>query len=451
MAGVSPLVDREQLKGAGLVLASTLLASTNIPTVPSAPATYLAMLAADLPLQAVSISPRSRLGQWIRFSAVLEAHGEWSVAWDLLAALQARCRGSAPRSVARRAFLSARLGRVARVAGQIEDAEHWYREAIRMTNTLPQNLRWEDARPHAILGLSILSVGRGNYPRGARLAQSLLRKRAGVPSLYLVQAFLVLALIARKRSDPSAALTFLWEALDRVPHGDPRRTEVLVTLAEIAGDLQQPIAAVRARVAALAGARTPRVASAALAGLLQLLAEVRPSAVPEVARIILRSGWGRIVLDGVQEGDARRALLSVTRAWLDQSSALGLSPHDRVILEIGTLRLGCTLAVDDGEPIDWADNTLSVIDRLASTHAFFERALEVDALRELVTTTRSALSTASDAGELRVRFDASPVVVRDFPPTAESTRARESRTTRVVTRLRRAQFRATLHPRAVLR
>lgn len=451
MATVSPLVEREELKGAGLVLVSTLLASTGIPMVPSAPATYLARLAADLPLQSVSISPRSRLGQWIRFAAVLEAHGEWSVAWDLLGALHARCRGSAPRSVARRAFLSARLGRVARVAGQIEDAEHWYRDAMRMTNTLPKSVRWEDARPHAVLGLSILSVGRGNYPSGARFAQSLLRKRASIPSLYLVQAFLVLSLIARKRSDPSAALSYLWEALDRVPHGDPRRTEVLVTLAEIASDLCQPIAAVRARLAALAGARTPRVASAALAGLLRLLAEVPPSAVLEAVRIILRSAWGRIVLDGVKERDARRAMLSVTRAWLDQSSALSLSPHDRVMLEIGTLRLGCTLAIDEGMPIDWADDTLSVIDRLSSTHAFFERTLEVETLRKLVAATRAALSSASVAGESRVGLDDRFIAARKGPSSAESALAVKSHSTRVVTRLRRAQFRATLHPRAVLR
>lgn len=438
-------VDRERLDGLGVLLVSVLRATTTIPRIPNAAKKIVDQLAQDLPPQAASIGRRTRIGEWIRATAVLESQALWEATWDLLTMLRERSASNTARARSQRAFLTARLGRVARVAGNIEDAEFWYREAFALSTRLPLAMRWLDARPHALLGLCVLNVGRGNYPEAAGLARRVVR--GSPPGLYLIQAYLVSALISRKRGDPLRALEFLWKAIDRLPSRDGRRTEVLITLAETAADLHQPEAAVRVRLAALARARTPRLAAAALSGLLSLAA-TQPSENDDwFARCLGESAWGRSLSSKLGVATSRHLLLNATRDWLAGADRFGFSPDDRILMHIGSVRLALSCAdLSAVETRNWIQQSLTTIEQLSTKHMFNERLFELDALRQQFAQVVEFTSAATTWGQRR------PLAwVASTRPVLHPVGAAGLGSSRAAQRLIASRFSVAMDPRAVLR
>ena len=382
----------EELRGVGFLMASALRASCSIPILPKAAKAVLLDFRDSLPPQSFGIPPRHRLSHWIRAAALLEAHALWDATWEVLTLLQERCAGNDPESRAHCALLSARLGRVARVRGELDDAERWYEEAYRLSGRLPKELRWIDARPHALLGLCVLNVGKGNYPKAADFARRVIRGEA--PDLYLVQAYLVSALIARKRNDPYRALSNLWKAHDLVPRRDPRHTDLLITLAETASELGFLQAATRARLAALARARTPRLAAAALAGLLQLAAKLSPQEATWMTTTLSESAWGRSVAHRLKQPPSRFLLLVATQGWLADANRYGLSPDDQIFLYHGAIGLALTISSHGSPEHDaWIEHSLTTLEALVTRQMAHEWKFRLDDLRVRVQRFRVSCSS----------------------------------------------------------
>ena len=379
IASFSPS-DREQLLGIGTLLTSQLCVDRSIPQLSATVVDAAKPFLEALPVQAAAISPRHRIRRWIDIAAVFEAHGMWDVAWTLLTNLRDKSGGEDQTSRRHYAFLTARLGRVARVRGDLDDAEHWYREAFALSAQLPIAHRWLDARPHALLGLCVMNVGRGNYPLAETFATRVLRSSA--PELYLVQAYLVSALIARKRGNASRSLSYLWKAYDLLPSRDPRHTDLLITLAETAAELGLTHAAVRARLAALARARTPRLAASALAGLLLIAAQTSPGADSWLVTTIARSSWGRRLSVRMRQNPSRSLLLEATQGWLLEAEQLGFSPIDMIFLYDGAIRLALSLSTDALPVGDkWISDGLSTLERLVTEQSAHEWSFKFDELR----------------------------------------------------------------------
>ena len=432
-------VVREQLQGAAALLLSALRLSESIPALPEATREIITAGARDLPPQTASMGTRSRVTRWIDAAAVLESQGLWQASWELLHLLLDRCRSDSPTDAARRAFVHARLGRVARVAGHVDDAEHWYRDALQLSERLPDAMQWSDARPHALLGLCILAVSRGNYAKGQSYARRVLHENA--PTLYQVQAFLVFALIKRKLGRSPEALTWLWRAFDALPVDDVRQIDVLITLAETAVELQQPEAAVRARLAALALARTPRHAAAALSGLLAIAAHVHGSREVRFTQHLEQSAWGHALSTRLATPPSRAMLLRATQEWIANPEAFGLQPYDVTLLHIGAVRLALSMPDDVLRAnLTWSERALDRVEELATRHAYNERLFELDALR----------------GEWRARH--ARMTSHDMlahPDRAEVAREEAAsqalNRSRAVTRLVRERFPAAMDRHALLR
>jgi hypothetical protein len=338
-----------------------------------------------IPLQTGEIPADSTLAQWINAAAVLEAQGLWSDAWDILFILRERQNPQSESELANRAFISSRLGRVVRMLGDLSDAERWYQDAISLTDLLSPAERWGDARPQAMLGLSILEVDRGNYPRALRYATQVNKVRQEIPIHLHIALDQILALIYRKQKRHHNAMSALWRMYDAIPEADPLHIEVLIIFAELTAELRQPLAAAHARVAALARAKTPRLAAAALAGLLTLAASLSEETAEEFSAAVAQSHWGREALATIAAESYRHRLLQATQQWLGQRELLGFSPYDEVILTGSAIRLAIALAKLErvvSKPIQsWVDQALARMDELSARHAFHERSFEAESLR----------------------------------------------------------------------
>ncbi len=432
-------VVREQLQGAAALLLSALRISQSIPALPEATREIIDAGTRDLPPQTASMGTRSRFARWIDAAAVLESQGLWQASWDLLQLLLDRCRSDTPMDGARRAFVHARLGRVARVAGHVDDAEHWYRDALQLSQRLPEAMQWSDARPHALLGLCILAVSRGNYAKGQSYARRVLN--ANAPDLYHVQAFLVFALIERKLGRSPEALTWLWRAFDALPVDDVRQIDVLITLAETALELQHPEAAVRARLAALALARTPRHAAAALSGLLAIAAHMHGSREVRFAQHLEQSAWGHALSTRLATPPSRAMLLRATQEWIANPEAFGLQPYDVTLLHIGAVRLALSMPDDVVRAnLTWSERALDRVEELATRHAYNERLFELDALRGEFHARRARMTSE----EVLAHED-------DAAITREAAASTALSRSRAVTRLVRERFPAAMDRHALLR
>lgn len=438
----SPSVAREQLQSAAALLLSVLRAARSLPSIPRAISNSIATSARHLPPQTASMRERSRFVSWIDAAAVLESQGLWQASWDLLHLLLELTGDDTADDVSRRAFLHARLGRVARVAGNVEDAEEWYRDAYRISLRLPSDHQWDDARPHALLGLCILSVGRGNYAKGKSFAMRVLRAQA--PALYQVQAHLVLALIERKQGRLNRALEMLWNAFDLIPADDVRQIDILITLAETATELQQPWAAVRARLAALALARTPRHAAAALSGLLAIAADMLEDRELSFVQNLEQSAWGHALSARFGAPPSREQLLIATQEWVANPDDYGFLPHDVIMLHIGAVRLALSMPdVVIRANIAWAEQALELIEDLAKRHSYNERLFELDALRSSLDEWQ--VQSAAKGSEVDRSAVVSP---REEGATRESTHRSSSH---AVTRLLSEQFVVSMDRYTLLR
>lgn len=398
-------VDREALQGLWHVLLGVLEERGPLLPVPEFAATHLAPHAERLPLTMTGRCAGDPVFDWISAAAVVESQGFLEEAWEMLNALEQRLDDDTlVRSEAEReeivAFLCTRRGRISRTSGHLDDAERWYREAMRRSARLPREVRWIDALPNALLGLAILQVGRGNYPEAQRTVLRVLAPSSLSPDFHRVQAFMLLTLILRKRGRHAEALASIWKAQDLLPSHDPRHADVLTVVAEVAVELGATVPALRARLAVLAFSSSPRLAVASLAGTLSLLSGAPDPVRRQCEAEIARSAWGRHVLSQRSEATVSERLLSATMAWVADPPARGLTPYDVVMLSLAITRLALELG-----RLDVATDAVNEAHALSVARGFHEWVFQAETLRASIADAASARATAraSEAAAARSR------------------------------------------------
>ncbi len=376
---VPPEINREGLRGAVLLACSELTGSDGLPAVPECVQVAMQAVIDRLQVPAASLPREHPVYRWLAVAAAAESQGLFDESWDVLNALEDRVAESAvydePLRLRVASLISARRGRVARVAGRHDDAEVWYAQAMRLARRGPAEQRWADGMPHALLGLAALASNRGNYPEARRLVQRVLAQAKVVHDCYLVPAHLIMQLICRKLGLMDEALRSVWQAHDLLTPPDARLPEVLNALGEVATEMNAPVPAVRARLAVLASAAAPRLAVGALAGVLtslvRLPAELRGRCEAEIAR----SPWGRHVLSSRTEPTVLARLLGAARPWLDEADARGLTPFDVVLLGLGLARMALLLGNRS-----YAEQVNALVLQTATLHGYHERVFESEAL-----------------------------------------------------------------------
>lgn len=409
MAVPTVLRDLAALQGIGLRLLAELQGAESLPEVPAVTRAILDPLVEQLQPQIGPLGADMTVRMWVNAAAIIEAHGFHDVAVDLIEELRRVLASDRTDDEARAfdAFLWTRRGRIARLAAQLDDAEECYREALRRTPPHKTSLWWSDVVSNAWIGLSILAVGRGNYPLAHLEARKLLVPQ--VPPSQQVQGHLLLALILKKRRRFGAALAHVWQAFDLLPGTDPRRADTLVTLGEIAADVGEWESALHARLAALALPILPRVAVAALTGVLGVLAQPSLRANARAEEILARSAWGRRVLAGRPEmtvvaraeGHAQDLLRpsAIAPAKLSTVTIAGaLTAHDQVVLALSLAEL-----IEADERYSEAAEWLAFAEQLAVRHGFHERVFQVDTLRRAWSDQRAVSQRDPSSPEPTVR------------------------------------------------
>lgn len=370
-------LDRDLLAGIFMLLCAPSEPAA-LDEIPSALAAVLAPFSRRLPPSVATFSHLPIVKQWIDAAAVAESEGLHDAAWDVLGRLVERAvpELSAEDASALVAFVWARRGRIARMASRFDDADACYREAMRLAVRAPEAERWRDGYPHAVLGLSVLSLRRGNYPRAIRLARRVLAPGRRVPVPYRVQAHLMLGLTYRKRRSFRTAVRHLWSAYDLLAVGDGRRAEVLVGLAEVASDAGALDAALEALLAVLEGPSLPRIALPTLASLVDVVRRGTGSH-GEQARMgmIERSRWGVRALEARSEPTAAARLMGYAQEELGGGSAHG-HPTERCLLALALAEWSVLL----GDAVG-VENTLRIAEQEANGHQLFELQFRAERVR----------------------------------------------------------------------
>lgn len=367
-----------ELQGAATLARALLCGATRLPALPPDIVSVVNPAWDTLPPQWYSVGHTDHAARWIDLAALVEADGQWDAAWDLLAAMTETL--SADFGAERRnllAFLCARRGRVARMAGRLETAEACYAQALAEADRHTEGY-WADVYPAAWLGRSVLAVERGNYPEAKRCAQAAIRPH--VPTAHHAQAYQMLALIARKAGDVSGALHALWRAHDCRDGHPVHQAAILVSLAEVAAEAGEPCAAIRAWVAILTNAGVPRFVAPCLIGLLGAFAHHLSHTDPcgACAECIAQSPWADIDVDTTHPSlvTAARALDRTAQRVLAHEHIIGigvppLPPHDQVELLLMRSRLLRAL----GATTEAAD-TASQAEAEATRFGFHERTFQ---------------------------------------------------------------------------
>jgi hypothetical protein len=373
------VVNREGLRGAVLLAYGELAGAEGLPVVPDCVQAAMRPVIERLQVPAASLPPDHVVYQWLAVAAAAESQGLFDESWDLLDALEDRVAESTlhdePLRFRVASLVSARRGRVARMAGRHDDAEVWYAQAIRLARRCPAEDRWADGMPHALLGLAALASNRGNYPEARRLVQRVLAQSKVVHDCYLVPAHLIMQVICRKLGLMDEALRSVWEAHDLLTPPDARLPEVLNALGEVATEMNAPVPAVRARLAVLASAAAPRLAVGALAGVLSSLVRLPADLRGRCEAEIARSPWGRHVLSSRTEPTVSARLLGAARPWLDEADSRGLTPFDVVLLGLGLARMALLLG-----DRHYAAQVNALVLHTATQHGYHERVFESEAL-----------------------------------------------------------------------
>ncbi len=232
---------------------------------------------AVIPTQLAFVPADTSHGLWLGLAALAEFRGAGPLARFVVDCLErhtgALRNDDVDAADEARGICWTRRGRIARLAGALDDAAESYQEALRVT----RRLAWRDAWPNAQLGLANVEIARGNYPAAQRRMVSLLRHRDAVHPMYRVSAYQTLANTRRKRGDLLGALLDAWTAFDLLTPDDPRRNEVLISMAETALEIGDADAALRAFTQVLEHSLSLRVQVAAATGVLRarLLRSVR--------------------------------------------------------------------------------------------------------------------------------------------------------------------------------
>ncbi|MBY0491453.1 MAG: tetratricopeptide repeat protein [Gemmatimonadaceae bacterium] len=383
-------IDRTLLQGASMLAQSALRGSRELPPFPSDLRRLLGAALRELPPQWFEVGRYQNSGIWIELAALIEAAGLFDEAWDLLSAMAdvisshptARGERSSPsddlEAATLRSFLWARRGRVSRMAGRLDNAEACYGEALAGPELHARPAFWSDVYPWAWIGRAVLAVERGNYPAARTFALKALDTR--VPSGHQAQAHVMLALFDRKRQRHDRALHHLWSAHDLSDNHPVHQAEILVALGEVALQLGDTCAAIRAWRAVLSLNRTPRMVAPAVVGLMDAMASQYQGGDPcgECSSLIARSTW--FVQPSESRGDVPRRMASLVGRLCNHESlpaliAGELARHDTVELQLARARLLFTIGETSA-----AIGLASSLRADAVQLGFHERVFQIDAL-----------------------------------------------------------------------
>lgn len=334
--------ERDELLGQLVFLASWLERADQLPPMPAAYWAALAEPCTRFPHQLHTIDHDTPVAQWLLAAALAEFLGEGALGWIMISALMPLVQHDTEVL----AICHNRRGRIARLSGQLDDAELHYRDALRLADTHPAR----DAWPMAMIGLINVAIDRGNFPAAERQVRRMLVPDAGVLPVYRVGAWLSLSLVRRKRGDFLDAMLSAWNAYDLLPDGSPQRTEMVISLAECALALGDLPAAAQGFALAHRDAQSWRIRVSAATGLTQ---SRLPAAHDAAGRAALR--------------DACTHLHNALKA--------NLAPQERV-LALLTYTDAMALLND----MTAARASLQEARALADAHAYHEYQFRVDAL-----------------------------------------------------------------------
>ena len=348
------------------VLATVAMHTATLERHPDLRAPSAAALAAlnpalsPLPVQQLLLAPEHPANQWLQLSALAEHHGEPVLARIIVDALAERLgehdAGRATDSgmddnerLELLALCFTRRGRMARVAGYLDDAQCHFDEALALTRG-----SWRDARLAAELGLTNLAVARGNYPQVAARCTALLAHSdapAVLAPVHRVALYQMRAIASRKRGALIDALLDSWQAYDLLGHASAYRAELIVSMAETAlecGDV----------VAAEAGFHSAEHEARATGAPLR----VQVAAAVGTARVALVRGTRAVVLSAAKD--------------LDRLLRQPLAPRERA--QALMTRAACHQFT--AEP-SLASAALGEARELAERHAFHDLSFGLEALR----------------------------------------------------------------------
>lgn len=357
---------------------------------------------AQLPSQVVHLPPTHPVAEWLQLSALAEHHGEAALARlivDVLAerlgehhAPQRPPRGdvagesesvsesvgeSVSESVSeseRRELLAlcwTRRGRIARIAGLLDDARACYSEALMLAGQ-----HWRDARLGAELGLANLAISRGNYPEVLARCSTVLADPAAALALadvHRVALYQMRAMALRRRGALLDALLDGWRAYDLLGQASAHRAELLVSMAETALESAE--------------------AAAARAAFAHAEAEARATAAP--LRVVAAAVTGRACAALVEAHDGGRMVAGATHPLTEATAALEqlltqpLAPRELAVALLTIAECFRWLGAEAR-----ATEALAQAERLASHHDFHDLQFRAEAWRTTAARPREAPSPA---------------------------------------------------------
>jgi tetratricopeptide (TPR) repeat protein len=265
-------VNPDELAGGALLATAALMGSgPDLPELPDDLLRSFASAMEALPRQWQEVGGVAKSGPWLTFAALVEAHGQWGAAWDLLSAMTTALQPAAgdPAHANLLAFLDARRGRVARTEGRIEVASDCFDGALAKATSAELATYFADVFPTVWLGRSVLAAERGNYPEARQAARRVLRPQ--VPAAHRAQAYQMLALAEQKAQRPHLALEHLWRAYDASDGHPAHRTALLASMSDVVAAEGHLCAAVRGWLTVLESPASARALAPACVTLLDII------------------------------------------------------------------------------------------------------------------------------------------------------------------------------------
>ncbi|MES2522564.1 MAG: hypothetical protein V4617_07710 [Gemmatimonadota bacterium] len=270
-----------------------------------------------VPMEYAFVSASSPFYRWMQLSALAEQLAQPQLATLVLDLVTERLPVGEDAAESE-ALCWCRRGRIARVLGDLHDAETWYRSAIDRVRGRP----WRDARPRAELGLATLAGVRGNYPEVRVGVQRVLTHRPRVHAMHRIVAYQLSAIARRKAHDFLGSLLDNWRAFDLTAPEDPSRDELVLVMAETALELGDPDAAYRAFDSLRNHTLPLRLEASMHIGLLRAALRLDASGVPdELSRrkmLAMEAAVQTLTTRPLGPQDLARALLSLIEAAIQR-------------------------------------------------------------------------------------------------------------------------------------